>query len=48
MLVGGKYLLMELVMYDKVFLSLDYVSNVLVSLRGGTGRGYTQATDPFL
>ena len=30
-------------MYDKVlfFLSLDYVSNVLVSLRGWTGRWYT-------
>ena len=30
-------------MYDKVGFSiiLDCVSNVLVSLRGGTGRGYT-------
>ena len=29
-------------MHDKVFfLSLDYVSNVLVFLRSGTGRGYT-------
>ena len=38
-------------MYDKVFfsfLSLDYASNVLVSLHGGTGRGYTWATAPFL
>ena len=29
-------------MYDKMFyLSLDYVSNVLNSLRSGTGWGYT-------
>ena len=35
-------------MYDKGFLSLDYVSNVLVSLGGGTSRGHTRATAPFL
>ena len=35
-------------MYDKEFvLSLDYVSNVLVSLRSGTGRGIHEPLLPF-
>ena len=43
MLIRVSVLLWSYLMYDKVFFFfnfiLDYVSNVLVSLRGGTGRG---------